>query len=339
MDEPVSPVPLMELTSGVYAFKALALATELGIFTDLADGRPATAAQLAERYGLRPRPAELLLTACTALGLLRLDPAGGYSNSPMAQEYLVRGGPYYFGGWVTVVDRHEYPAYLKLADSLRGDHPATWDPERQESLFDPVIADLFWEGMYSISAYTAQRLATAMDFGPVGRLLDVGGGGGAFAIELCRSLPHLQVTVFDLPFVCDLTRPRVTEAALTDRIAFAPGDFLDAGTPLPGAHDAVLLSNILHDWGESDVQKILAHCAAALPPGGALLICESFVADDKRGPAPAALMSLNMLVETWGRNYTAAEYGSWLRAAGLRPEPVVPFDAPGANGVLVARKP
>jgi SAM-dependent methyltransferase len=339
MNERVTPMPLMELASGIYAFKALALATELGLFTELADGRSATAADLAERHGLKPRPAELLLTSCTALGLLELDADGTYRDTPMSEEFLVREKPYYFGDWITLVDRHEYPAYLELADSLRGDHPTTWDPERQESLFtpdDPVVTEHFWHGMHSLSAYTARLLAEALDFGKISRLLDVGGGGAAFDLELCRRWPHLRTTVFDQSFVCDLTRPRVTAAGLEDRIAFAPGDFFT--DRLPTGHDAVLLSNILHDWGESDVQQILATCADALPPGGLLLICESFVDDDKKGPPLAALMSLNMLVETWGRNYTAAEYSAWLRGAGLEPEDVIPFDGPGANGVLAARK-
>ncbi|MFC0038578.1 methyltransferase [Actinomadura rayongensis] len=331
-----SPLPLMEIASGVYAFKALALATDLGVFTELADGGGTDTAAFAVRHGIARRPAELLLTACTSLGLLRRDADGRYRNTELSERFLVRGRPYYFGGWIAVVDRHEYPAYQRLAGSLRGNHPVTWDVERQESLFDPAVADLFWEGMHSLAAPTAAALADAFDLTGVRRLLDVGGGGAAFAVELCRRLPGLAVTIFDLPFVCDLTRERVASAGLTDRIALAAGDFF--ADPLPAGHDALLLSNILHDWGEADVARILAACAAALPSGGRLLICEAFVADDKTGPPLAALMSLNMLVETWGRNYTAAEYGAWLDGAGLRVEAFVPFDAPGANGVLVARK-
>ncbi|SEG19150.1 Ubiquinone/menaquinone biosynthesis C-methylase UbiE [Nonomuraea solani] len=339
MTSAATPLPLMRLTSGVYAFKALALATELGVFAELSGGRGLTLDDFAERHRIERRPAELLLTACTALGLLRLDEKGVYSNTPMSEKYLVPGKPYYFGGWVTLVDRHEYPAYLELAGSLRGDHPATWDPERQESLFapdDPVMTEHFWEGMHALSGYTGRMLAKALDPWPVRRLLDVGGGGAAFAVELCRGHPQLRTTIFDLPFVCELTEPRIIEAGLEDRISLVAGDFFT--DPLPGGHDAVLLSNILHDWGESDVRKILHACAGALPPGGLLLICESFVDDDKQGPPLAALMSLNMLIETWGRNYTAAEYSAWLRAEGLEPEGVLPFEGLGANGVLIARK-
>ena len=336
----VTPMPLMKLTSGVYGFKTLALADRLGLFTELSGGRETSVAEFAARHGIQQRPAELLLTACTALGLLEQRGDGQYRNTAMSEEYLVEGRPYYFGGWIKVVDLHEYPAYQRLESSLRGDHPASWDVARQESLFtpdDPIVRDLFWGGMYSLSSYTATRLATVFDFGGVRRLLDVGGGGAAYDIELCRAYDHLQATVFDLPFVCDLTRERVTSAGMGDRIDFVAGDFF--ADPLPRGHDAILLSNILHDWAEPDVRRILAVCAQALESDGHLLICESFVADDKSGPPLAALMSLNMLVETWGRNYTAAEYARWIRDAGLETEGVRPFTGPGANGVLVARKP
>jgi hypothetical protein len=335
----LSPTPLMELTSGVYAFKCLALADQLNLFTDLSGGGRTTVEDFAGKHGVRERPAELLLTACTALGLLERSADGRYRNSPISEEYLVEGRPYYFGGWIKVVDRHEYPAYLRLEKSLRGDHPTTWDVEKQESLFapdDPVVRDLFWGGMYSLSSYTAVQLAKVFDFGSVRRLLDVGGGGAAYDIELCRLNSHLRATVFDLLFVCDLTRERVEAAGLSDRIEFVSGDFF--ADALPGGHDVVVLSNILHDWDEKDVRRILAVCAEALDSGGYLLVCESFVADDKNGPPLAALMSLNMLVETWGRNYTAAEYSAWMRDAGLVTEGVRPLDGPGANGVLVARK-
>ncbi|GAB2584820.1 methyltransferase [Streptomyces capparidis] len=341
MTSPLTPTPLMDLTLGVYAFKALALATELEVFTELAGGGTTTLEGFAGRHGIHERPAELLLTALVSLDLLELDDEGRYRNTAVSEEFLVKDKPRYFGGWVTLVDKHEYPAYMKMLDSLRGNHPTTWDVENQKSLFqpdDPVVKEHFWDAMHSLSAYTAKQLGEHFDFTTVTSLLDVGGGGAAYDIELCRRYPHLRATVFDLPFVCELTRPRVVEAGLADRIGFASGDFFEVGG-VPSGHDAILLSNILHDWGIEDARRILRACAEALPSGGVLLITESFVDDDKRGPAPAALMSLNMLVETWGRNYTAAEYGQWMAEFGLKSEGVTPFEGQGANGVLVARKP
>jgi 3-hydroxy-5-methyl-1-naphthoate 3-O-methyltransferase len=70
-----------------------------------------------------------------------------------------------------------------------------------------------------------------------------------------------------------------------------------------------------------------------------IVVSELLVNDDKTGPAPAALMSLNMLIETEGRNYTPAEYTEWMEDAGFRGVEMVWFDAPGANGAVIGRKP
>src|SRR3954447_14703359 len=93
-----SPMPLMQLTTGFWASKTLAAADELDLFSGLSEGGT-TAAELARRLGIDERPAELLLTGCAALGLWQSS-RGRYVNSPLAKEYLVRGKPYYFGGWI-----------------------------------------------------------------------------------------------------------------------------------------------------------------------------------------------------------------------------------------------
>jgi 3-hydroxy-5-methyl-1-naphthoate 3-O-methyltransferase len=100
----------------------------------------------------------------------------------------------------------------------------------------------------------------------------------------------------------------------------------------------VLLSMILHDWSEAKARELLRKCYDALPAGGTLLICELLVNDEKSGPVPAALMSLNMLIGTEGRNYTPAEYRTWLGEAGFRDMQTIWFEAAGANGVVVGHK-
>jgi hypothetical protein len=96
---------------------------------------------------------------------------------------------------------------------------------------------------------------------------------------------------------------------------------------------------ILHDWDEAKNRALLSRSFEALPDGGAVVISELLVNDEKTGPAPAALMSLNMLIETEGRNYTPSEYSAWLEEAGFRRVETVWFDAPAANGAVIGRKP
>ena len=168
-------------------------------------------------------------------------------------------------------------------------------------------------------------------------MLDVGGGSAAFDIELCRRYPDLTATVYELPTVAGIAAGKVKEAALPERIDTVAGDFF--AESLPGGYDTVLLSMILHDWAEDRCRAILRKCWAALPGGGQVIICELLVNDARTGPPAAALMSLNMLIETEGRNYTPAEYTAWLGDLGFQDIRTIWFEAAGANGAVIGRKP
>ncbi|MBL7259833.1 methyltransferase [Paractinoplanes lichenicola] len=337
----LTPTPLMGLVTGFWSFKTLAAAVELDLFTKLHNGLTLTVAQAKQELGLPERPADLLLAACASLGLLEKD-GDGYRNSPLAEEFLVRGKPYYFGGQVSYCDQRTYLPWHRIGEALRTDRPLTWDPSTQDSMFDtadPEMLESFWGAMYSTSIFTAQALGRAIDLSGRRRLLDVGGGSGAYPIELCRLLPELSATVLDLPHVCEIAQVNIERADLSGRIGTRPGNFL-TDAQLPDGHDVVLFSMILHDWDEPTNQELLTKAYAALPPGGLVVISELLLNADRTGPAPAALMGLNMLVETeGGRNYSDAEYAQWLTRAGFTDVRTVHFDAPGANGAVIATKP
>jgi SAM-dependent methyltransferase len=330
----------MELATGFWSFKTLASAYELGLFEQLSGTSGTTAGELADRLGIASRPAEMLLTGCAALGLLESQ-GGRYVNSALADEYLVPGKPNHFGGLVTMFDRRLYGGWGKLTQAIRTNRPTTWDPDRERSMFesaDPEVLATFWEAMHALSTLTARALGTAFDLGGFHRLLDVGGGSAAFDIVLCQRYPELRASVYDLEHVTDIAARNVKDAALGDRITVTPGDFFDDAS-FPAGLDLHLFSMIMHDWNEAHDQLLLRKSFEALEPGGAVVICELLVDDDKTGPVPAALMSLNMLIEAEGRNYTAAEYSKWLTDAGFIDPQIVPLEAPGANGVVTARKP
>ncbi|MCP2322050.1 SAM-dependent methyltransferase [Hamadaea flava] len=336
----ITPTPLMRLVTGFWSFKTLAVAVELDLFTRIAGGRVVTVADLRDELGLADRPADMLLAACASLGLLERD-GEGYRNSPLAEEFLVAGRPYYFGGQVRYCDVKTYLPWHRIGEALRTDRPLTWDPDTDRSAFetgDPAMLAEFWEAMFSTSIFTARTLASAYDFGQHARLLDVGGGGGAYPIELCRNFSHLKAAVYDLPHVCEIADRKIAAAGLADRIETVPGDFR-AEPVLPDGYDVILLSMILHDWDEATNRELLAKCYAALPPDGVLIVSEWLLNGDRTGPAEAALMGMNMIVETeGGRNYSDVEYAAWLSDTGFSDVRVVPLDAPGANGVVVGRK-
>jgi 3-hydroxy-5-methyl-1-naphthoate 3-O-methyltransferase len=336
----ISPIPLMQLATAFWAFKTLSTAVEFDLFSRLGK-TPMNAAELATAYSIDERPAEMLLTGCASLGLLTKH-NGRYANSELAENFLTKDARYYFGGFVTMLDRRLYAGWDKLPQAMRSNRPTTWDPAKQKSLFegaDPEMMATFWQAMHSLSIFTARELGRAIDFRRFRSLMDVGGGSAAFDIELCRMYPELSATVYDLPFVAGIAQKNIQDAGLAGRIRVHGGDFF-GDTAYPAGHDVILLSMIMHDWSEADDKAILRKCFAALPPGGAVVISELLVNDEKTGPPPAALMSLNMLVETvGGRNYTPAEYRSWLEEIGFRDVQVVWFEAAGANGAVVGYKP
>lgn len=278
----------MHLVAGVWGFKTLAVGVEFGLFTRLAGGRTVTVAEAAAEFGLDERPADLLLSASASLGLL--EKAGdGYRNSALAEQFLVEGRPYYFGAQVRYSDLRTYLPWHRVGEALRGNRPLTWDPQQQDSLFDttdPELVAQFWDAMFATSRFTARALADAYDFGAHRRLLDVGGGAGAFPIEFCLRLPELRATILDLPHVCVRAGERIAEAGLTDRIGTVAGDFL-ADPALPDGHDVILLSMILHDWDEPTNRALLARCHAALPPAGwwsSVSCCSTTSAPARRRP-------------------------------------------------------
>jgi 3-hydroxy-5-methyl-1-naphthoate 3-O-methyltransferase len=333
----LSPAPLLQLATAHWAFKTFAVANDLDLFTRMSGTPGTTPEQLAADAGIERRPAEMLLTACASLGLLTKED-GRYRNSPLAEEFLVRGKRYYFGGFVRMQDRLIYPAYARLGDAVRQNRPTAYDPERQTSMYetaDPAIMESFWGAMHSLSTITASALADAFDFRPFRRLLDVGGGSAAFDVELCRRYPHLGATVYDLPLIVEIARRNIEEAGLGDRIGTVAGDFFK-DEALPENHDVILLSMILHGESEASNRQILRKCRAALSRGGVLLVSELLVNDEKTGPPPAALMNMTMLVATeGGRNYTAAEYAAMLEEAGFGRIETVPLNGLGANGLIV----
>ena len=333
----LTPIPLMQIISGFWASKTLATAVEPDLFTQLS-GRGVDIHELRQLLEIDPRPAEMLLSGCASLGLLEKR-GERYYNSPLSEEFLVRGKPYYFGGVITLLDRRLYLPWNRLPEAIKTNRAQTWGD--QQGIFEAISANpeeqrIFTEGMHSFSVQSGEAVAAAFDFLPYAHLLDVGGGSGAYCIEAARRYPHLRATVFDLPTALEIAREKIAEAGFSDRIKTHPGDFFNEA--LPKGADVVLLSMILHDWTPEKNRVILTRCFDALPSGGAVIVSELMMNDEKTGPVSAALMSLNMLIETEGRNYTWAEYTQWLKEVGFREIQRLPVESPGVNGILIGRK-
>jgi acetylserotonin N-methyltransferase len=314
--------PIWDLLMSVYQLPVVMAADELGVFECLAE-QPMSAAVLAEKLSLSSRGTEALLTVLLAMGLL-VKYEGQFCLSELSYNYLLSDSPYSYGPHLRAL--RELPiTWRTIAEALRHERLTEY---RQDELSVAGLAGL-WEsaepgrelirmvtaGMHSHSFPAAMGLAALQDFQGVERLLDVGGGSGGACIALGLRYPNMLFTVMDLAMVCDCAAGYIADYGLTERIGTQAVDMFRE--PWPGGHDAILLSEILHDWSGPQCQELLTRCFSALPPKGRLFIHEMLLADAKDGPLATACFSLAMLLVTRGKQRTAAELRELLQAAGF----------------------
>jgi len=320
MSRDVTPEYLLKLGLGFWASKTLLSAVELGVFTTLA-GQSLTREELRTTLGLHPRAARDFFDALVALKMLTRE-NDRYANTPQAEAFLDRAKPSYIGGLLEMANARLYGYWGNLSEALRtGQAQNESKANPGASPFDALYADpqrlrQFLQAMTGISLGVAQRIAELFPWKDYRTFYDIGGAQGGLSVQVALAHPHLTGGNFDLPAVGPIFTEYAASFGLSDRLHFLPGNFFT--DPLPSA-DVLVMGHILHDWDLEQKQQIVAKAYAALPPGGALVIYEALIDDDRCENAFGLLMSLNMLIETPdGFDYTGADCQGWLRAAGFR---------------------
>jgi predicted O-methyltransferase YrrM len=169
------------------------------------------------------------------------------------------------------------------------------------------------------------------------RAMDVGGASGTYTMALLRAVPEMRVTLFDLPNVVDMARNRLRKADLLDRVEIATGDFY--ADPLPGGHDLVLLSAIIHQNSPAQNRELYENCLNALEPGGTLVIRDLLMDESHTRPPGGALFAINMLVATMGGGtYSYEEIRDDLEAAGFIDVELIQRSM-WMDGLVAARRP
>ncbi len=325
------------MATGYWVSQALFVAVELEVFTRL-EARPLTAEEFSAEARLEPRAVRALLTALVSLGLLRYR-RGHYANSPLAAHWLVRGREEYLGEGIQMLRDRLYEPWARLSRAVETNRPTSFDSSLGE-LFDYLEERTeeqikFISGMHALSLIPARELARRFSFAPFRRLADLGGGSGVYAIEAARRFPKLRATVVERAPVCRVAEEYIKRAEVEDRVSTEVGNFFR--DPLPAETDVALLSHVVHDFSPAENRELLRHLAQQLPAGGALLLSEWLLREDRSGPAASALMALNMMVDTrGGQSYTFSELREFLLAAGFRTVQRRPLFS--AAKLVIARK-
>jgi hypothetical protein len=310
------PRPIWDFLMGFCGVQALCVAHHLGLFP-LLDERPRTVAEVSESLGLDARPAQAMLSTCTAAGLLELR-GDQYALTLLAEEYLLESSPTFYGPLLDLVGTN--PRLTSYADWEKAVRTNTAQAYGGEKIFEAheaqaELARGFTKIMHTVSVAPALSWPDVRDLSPHSVMLDVGGGSGAHSIGAAMRWPQLQATVFDIPPVCEVAEEFIGSYGLSERISTQAGDMWQDDFPAADLH---FYSNIYHDWPPEKGRFLTEKSHAALPSGGRIVIHETLFNDDKAGPLVAAEWSMVMVMWTEGQQYSGAELATTLTDAGFR---------------------
>jgi (2Fe-2S) ferredoxin/predicted O-methyltransferase YrrM len=301
------PDCLNEMIRGFMPSRCILTALELDIFTAIGDG--ANAEQIGTRIHANARAVSILLNALVAIGLLSKS-GRDYRNTPESARFLVHGSK----------DNHRdgllhtaniWHRWSTLTEVVRRGAPIPIAGAGAREWTVNFIA-----GMQRIAKDRAPLVVKALGTTGVRRILDLGGGSGAYSIAFAKASQDVQCEILDLPEVVSLASEYVSKAGVSAQVSIRAGDMLH--DRFGSGYDIIMLNAICHMFSEEQNFDIFRRACQALAPNGRLVVQDFIINPDKAGPQHAALFSVNMLVGTdAGATYSEAEYAGWMKAAGL----------------------
>ena len=317
---------IVDLASAYYGSAVLFAALDNEVFARVEKGELAAEAAL-------PRGLRLLLDACVAEGLL-VKTDGVYANTAAGRAALVPGGPADLTKAIRY-NRDVYPAWGRLAEFAKTGRPV----ERPEIHLGEDAA--------RTKAFAASMFGRAMGIGrgivPMlgkleGRLLDLAGGPGAYAILMCQANPSLECVTVDLKAIAAEAKGYVERFGLGNRIDCRAGDY-HRDEYEPAAYDAVTIFGALHQESPAQIVDILKRANRALRPGGKLIVLDMMTDATHTAPKFSALFAVNMALTTEnGWVFSDEELKGWMREAGFEPGSTVPVPPPMPHWLVTAVK-
>ncbi len=315
----VTPDAIMQLGTAFWGSKTLLSAVELGLFSELANTGPLDGEALRERLGLHPRSARDFFDALVALGMLERE-GDRYANTAATELFLDRAKPSYVGGLLEMANARLYPFWGSLTEGLRTGLPQN-EAKTGDDFFGVLYSDQarlaqFAAAMTGVSVGSGRAIAAKFPWQDHGSVIDIGCAEGTVPVQIALAHEHIRGGGFDLPPIEPIFDAYVDRFELGERLSFTGGDFFTDSLP---EADVLVMGHILHDWDLDEKRVLLQKAYDALPKGGALIVYEAIIDDQRRENVFGLLMSLNMLIETpGGFDYTGADCRAWMQETGFR---------------------
>ena len=324
----VLPDDLNQTIRSFQESRVVLTAVELDVFT--AVGLGASAAGVAHKLGTDPRATDMLLNSLAAMKLLEKKD-GVFHNTAVSSRFLIAGGKddaraaimhtvSLWTRWSTLTECVRAGTAIACAEMA----------DRGEQWTQAFIA-----AMDKNAQERAPHVVRAVGAEGIEKMLDVGGGSGAYSIAFARANASLRSEILDLPGVCPIARRYIERAGVADRVTTGAGDL--RRDSFGEGYDLVLVSAICHMLSSAENPDLLRKCHAALRANGRAVVQDFILEADKTAPKSAALFALNMLVGTVaGSSYSGDEYAAWLEQAGFHE--VRHVRLPGPSGLMIGTK-
>jgi hypothetical protein len=304
-------VRLQKLSRAFIESAALHAAVEMKLFTAVAQGCD-TPAAFARRAGITELNAERLMTMCSACGLL-LWREGRYRNAPDVARFLVEGEPGYAAAWLRFAHR-DWSRWGALEDRLRDTSPVRRLGDYASMTVEG--ARRYHEATSSIGFGAGRRFARQVDLSGRRRMMDLGGGSGAYSIVAVQEFSGLSAVVFDLPPVATVAREYIEKHGVGDRVSAQAGDF--TRDPLPTGCDVAVMASNLPQYGREIIHDVVRRVHDALLPGGEMHLVGEMLDDDRSGPVDAAIWGLwEAIPNSTGTTHTRSDCTTCFRDAGF----------------------
>ncbi|CAG9318925.1 unnamed protein product [Blepharisma stoltei] len=282
---------------------------------------PKTIATLSQITSTIPEKLERLLQGLEAFGYFSHNQqTDEWSNSPLSAEFLDES---FFEVSKYRIMPYRCELLCNFYESLKQEESA------QEIRFGsdyfnylrkkPELLNGFIKANSSIT-FEEENLIE-INLGNAERVLDIGGGNGAFLIALAKLNRQITGSVLELPEVMSLIHENITKNLMEDRVTAIEGDFFGE---IPRGYDCLILKNVLPHWNDRDCKRILDSCRNSMERGNQLKLLET-----TSGINPhelySTLQDLNYMAIGRGKVRNQREIEKMLNESGFRLESATPI--------------
>ncbi len=327
---PVTTVRLQNIAQSYGQSAALMAAVEIGVFTAISNGADSFAA-VAAALGIHPTNAERLIVLLCAAGLVH-SVNGRLINAEDTERFLVEGKPGYMGQWITFT-KPQWNEWGRL-----GDHITNTDLKDMGALESFTVEDArrYHQATYAIGLGAGRRFVRHVDLAARTKIMDIGGGSGAYLIAAANEHPSIRGVVLDLAVVCEVAREFLAENGVADRITAAPCDF--TRDPFPIDCDVAIMASNLPMYDRATIALVIAKAHEALLPGGEMHLLGEMTNNERTGPWGPAYWGLGQAIsDSKGLAHSEADVVGYFEQAGFVDVEIIDF-IPGSLSRVTGRK-